>query len=323
MKRILILLVFAYSCSTSNDAITIDEDVINTEDPVVIWDVPTENLKEGAPYTLVNDPKFKNVGILDLEDNEEVIVIKGEEGIKVYPLRYVNFSEVVNDEIDDIPIAITNCPQTKSSICFVRISKDPSFDLKASGYLYNDNQVYSNADESIFWSQMLLQKIRGDNKYKKTITYPSIKTVWKTIKDFYPNAQVYYRAQSKLLPTTTKRKKTDNLVLGVIDDSKFETQLYLFKKDTGNKQVSLQNSQVLIYTNTTYSFTTTLKLPTIEVTLTDNFPDIIIDQANNTWDAFGFCTAGNRLGERLDSLTFYEAEEWAWQLFFENINYEE
>ena len=185
MKWILLILVFVYSCNTTNEApvigdVSIDDDVVLTT-----WDVATDDLKEGASYALVNSPQFKKVNELTLDDNEQVVLIKGFEGVKVYPLRYVNFSEVVNDKIDDTPIAITNCPQTKSSMCIARFTEDDAFNLKASGYLYKENQVYTNAEESVFWSQMLLEKIRGYNQYKTAKTYPLIKTVWSTIKTFF------------------------------------------------------------------------------------------------------------------------------------------
>lgn len=319
MKRILLILVFVYSCNTTNEApvigdVSIDDDVVLTT-----WDVATDDLKEGAPYALVNSPQFKKVDELTLDDNEQVVMIKGFEGVKVYPLRYVNFSEVVNDKIDDTPIAITNCPQTKSSICIARFTEDDAFSLKASGYLYHDNQVYTNAEESVFWSQMLLEKIRGDNQYKIAKTYPLIKTVWSTIKSFFPNADVYYREESKSTLKTAKTLQKSSLVLGLIDDSKFENHLYLFNKET--QQISFQSNEVLIYTNTDYSIAIPLKLPTIEVILTNDFPNIFVDTDNNTWDVFGFCVSGTRQGEKLEPLIFYEAEEWAWKSFFETITY--
>lgn len=321
MKPIVLFIsFFMFSCSNTKESIITDD----TDSPGLIWDIPIENLKEGAPYALVTEPEFTTVGELNLGDNEEVVIIKGEEGIKVYPLRYVNFSEVVNDVIDGTPIAITNCPQTKSSICFIREFQEEVLNLKASGYLYNDNQVYSNDEETIFWSQMLLEKIRGQNKYKLVKTYPSLKTIWSTVKEFFPDANVYFREESRVESNSKGNKSIENIVLGIIDDSRFENELYLFdKNEIGmHKKVSIQSSETLIYNNTDFKIATAFKLPTNHVEYTHLFPNIFTDNENNTWDIFGFCTSGNRLGDRLEAHIFYEAEDWAWKLFFENINYD-
>ncbi|MDX1612640.1 MAG: DUF3179 domain-containing (seleno)protein, partial [Candidatus Thermoplasmatota archaeon] len=53
-----------------------------------------------------------------LEDGDVVIgVVQGGEA-KAYPIRILDWHEIVNDEIDGVPIAVTYCPLCGSSVAY-------------------------------------------------------------------------------------------------------------------------------------------------------------------------------------------------------------
>ena len=125
----------------------------------------------------------------------------------MFPYIYLNYSEVVNDKIDDLEYVATYCPQTKSGICFNKNIGDKSLNLFASGFLFKDNLVLTSQEENVFWSQMLLTGIKGNQKFMDINDLFSIETTWKTIKEYFPEAQ-WMNEYSEFQPKRQERLKT-------------------------------------------------------------------------------------------------------------------
>ena len=62
--------------------------------------------KDGIPAIL--NPKFVEPGLADfLNPNDQVIVVKLGKESRAYPIKILNHHEVVNDTLDNVPIAVT------------------------------------------------------------------------------------------------------------------------------------------------------------------------------------------------------------------------
>ena len=62
--------------------------------------------KDGIPAIL--DPKFVPPGEADfLDASDDVIGIRIGDETRAYPIKILNWHEVVNDTIDDVPIVVT------------------------------------------------------------------------------------------------------------------------------------------------------------------------------------------------------------------------
>ena len=172
-------------------------------------------------FPLVENPEFTLVSKVSIADDSRVgIAIIGSE-VRVYPYRYILRSEIVNDEQNGQKYAFSYCPITKSAVAFTR---DETF--RASGYLYKDNMAPWDEKTNSIWSQMAIRGIIGSEKDKRFTTIPIIETSWKTVRLYFPNAQVVtdQTTASKESPPQNEGSssgtppKNSQLAYGIIDD---------------------------------------------------------------------------------------------------------
>lgn len=145
--------------------------------------------KDGIPAIL--KPKFI-LGSKDafLQDGDLVIgIFEGKEA-KAYPIKILNWHEIVNDEIGGIPIAVSWCPLTKSGIVFDRRIKGEVLTFGVSGLLYNSNLVMYDKNYSGVWPQLSLEAATGKFSGAKVNMLVSLLIPWKEWKSRYPYTMV-------------------------------------------------------------------------------------------------------------------------------------
>ncbi|WP_347174823.1 DUF3179 domain-containing (seleno)protein [Polaribacter uvawellassae] len=304
---------------------------INVEKPYPTGEIGLFPLHKNPIYKAVNE--FSN-----LKDDDKVAIVSYQNKIKVYPYVYTNKYEIVNDSIGDYFYAVSYCPQTKSAINFNRIVQNDTLDLVASGYLYKDNMVPSDKDYKFFWSQMQMQGITKDADFLKLKTLNLIQTNWKTVVDFFPNAQVYYykgeiatpknNNNSIKLKTSAEISNADPVfsIIENFDESAKEKIVHSYAiKDFSNditlQELILNSEKTLLIGSKKHYFFTTFIVPN-ELTFkleNNNFPPTLIDNEGTKWNAFGYAFEGPKKGQQLASAKSYVASWWAWKVFFTTI----
>ena len=75
--------------------------------------------RDGIPALI--DPEFEPVGAKSgLGAREAVIALEIQGEARAYPLRYLMWHEIVNDEVGGVPVAVTFCPLCNSAVSFDR-----------------------------------------------------------------------------------------------------------------------------------------------------------------------------------------------------------
>ncbi len=123
-----------------------------------------------------------------LEERDRVMgaVINGR--ARAYPIRILNWHEIVNDRIGDKRLVVTYCPLCGSGMVFD--TKD-RFDV--SGLLYqSDVLLYDKKTESL-WSQLKSKAITGKRLGEKLKVLPVLHTTWKYWFKRYPDTSVLSR----------------------------------------------------------------------------------------------------------------------------------
>lgn len=129
----------------------------------------------------VDDPR--------LPDNSAVIGVTGDSEPRAYPLRILNWHEVVNDDLDG-PIAVTYCVLCGSGVVVERRVDDEPTVFGVSGQLWrNDLVLYDEATDSR-WSQLLALAIRGPKTGTQLRIRPSTLTSWREWRTAYPATEV-------------------------------------------------------------------------------------------------------------------------------------
>ena len=91
--------------------------------------------KDGIPA--LSDPEFIDVGEeTRLTEREPVIALElPGEAPRAYPVRYLMWHEIVNDEVGGVPVAVTFCPLCNSGITFDRRVEQGVLTFGVSGKL--------------------------------------------------------------------------------------------------------------------------------------------------------------------------------------------
>lgn len=126
---------------------------------------------DGIPA--IDDPQFVAAEAADLDPGEPVIgFVHGGEA-RAYPHRIVVFHEIVNDEVAGLPVAITYCPLTATSLGFKRGDTT----LGVSGQLLNSNLVMYDRDSESYFAQIAATGITGEHRGR---TLDEVDVTWTT-----------------------------------------------------------------------------------------------------------------------------------------------
>ena len=147
--------------------------------------------KDGIPA--LSDPQFIEVSAEDrIEDREPVITLEIEgERPRAYPIRYLTWHEIVNDEVGGIPVAVTFCPLCNSGITFDRrVEGAGTLTFGVSGKLRNSDMVMYDRETQSWWQQAIGRGIVGELTDVKLQTLPSWMESWAQFKARNPDGIV-------------------------------------------------------------------------------------------------------------------------------------
>lgn len=157
--------------------------------------IPVSKILSGGPprdgIPSIDSPKFISVNNADyLKADDRVIGVEINGKARAYPIRILNWHEIVNDVHNGKPIAVTFCPLCGSGIVY-----DATFDGKAhkfgvSGLLYNSDVLLYDRETETLWSQILSKGISGKLLGSDLDIIPSSHTSWKAWKEKYPDTEV-------------------------------------------------------------------------------------------------------------------------------------
>ena len=142
--------------------------------------------RDGIPA--IDNPKFVGVAQVGyLDDDDRVLGIDFEGAVRAYPVKILNWHEIVNDRVGNVGVLISYCPLCGSGMVF-RVAADSRYGV--SGLLYNsDMLLYDRATESL-WSQIMGQAIAGPSKGTRLDPIPVRHTSWKSWREAHPTTSV-------------------------------------------------------------------------------------------------------------------------------------
>ncbi len=118
--------------------------------------------KDGIPA--IDQPRFDSVeqAARWVNGREPVISLFIEGKTRAYPLQILMFHEIVNDQLNGIPVAVTFCPLCNAAIVFDRRIDDSILDFGTTGLLRkSDLMMYDRQSES-WWQQFSGKAVVGD-----------------------------------------------------------------------------------------------------------------------------------------------------------------
>lgn len=146
--------------------------------------------KDGIPA--VDDPGFISVSEeTRLSDREAVIAVEIEgETPRAYPIRYLMWHEIVNDDIGEVPVSVTYCPLCNSAITFDRRVDGRVLSFGVSGKLRNSDMVMYDRQTESWWQQAVGEGIVGEMTGVELTVLPTWMESWAEYKARNPDGLV-------------------------------------------------------------------------------------------------------------------------------------
>lgn len=147
--------------------------------------------KDGIPA--LTDPKLIAAREATyLQPDDRVVGVAIGDVTRAYPLRILDYHEVINDRMGETPIAVTYCPLCDSAVVFDRRTKLGEREFGVSGLLFNSNVLMydrGGQPESL-WSQVMAEGVSGPAARIPLKTLPVELTTWQDWMTRHPQTTV-------------------------------------------------------------------------------------------------------------------------------------
>jgi hypothetical protein len=146
--------------------------------------------RDGIPS--VDDPSFAPAsGETGLEGTEPVVTLDLQgQTPRAYPIRYLTWHEIVNDEVGGRPIAVTFCPLCNSALAFDRQIAGQVLEFGVSGNLRNSDLIMYDRQTESWWQQATGAGIVGEMAGLDLTEIPIWMESWDSFRAAYPDGLV-------------------------------------------------------------------------------------------------------------------------------------
>ena len=145
----------------------------------------------------IDNPIFETAQQADawLEPTDRIFALNFNGVVRAYPQRIMNWHEIVNDDANGTPIAVTFCPLCGSALAFERKVNGIITEFGVSGKLHNSDLVMYDRYEGNLWQQITGKAIVGPaaRRDEKLTALPIITVEWLKWKIEHPETEVLSR----------------------------------------------------------------------------------------------------------------------------------
>lgn len=125
-----------------------------------------------------------------LNDGDRVLGLVLEDSAKAYPIRILNYHEIVNDTCGDEEVTIVYSPLSGSGIAYRAWVKDGTAVFGHSGLLYDSATVMYDRETRSLWTHFDGEAVAGPSKGERLEALPLIQTTWKQWRERFPDTLV-------------------------------------------------------------------------------------------------------------------------------------
>lgn len=164
--------------------------------------IPLDAIEQGGPprdgIPAIDRPRFVAAGRARLAPDDRVLALAIGDTARAYPVRILNWHEVVNDRFGELPVAVTYCPLCGTGMAFdARVAARPGATAAAqvasfgvSGLLYNSDVLLFDRGTESLWSQVMAQAVTGPLKGTRLDQVPLVHTSWAAWRRRHPGTEV-------------------------------------------------------------------------------------------------------------------------------------
>lgn len=140
----------------------------------------------------LDEPAFVEAAAADADmaDDEPVVAVEVAGDARAYPVRILDWHEIVNDEVGGRPVAVTWCPLCGTGLAFDRTVGDRTLTFRVSGSLYKNDLVMVDRETGTYWVQLEGRAVAGDLEGRRLTTHPTDLVTWAAWRDLHPDGRV-------------------------------------------------------------------------------------------------------------------------------------
>ncbi len=157
--------------------------------------IPREEIHHGGPprdgIPSIDRPRFITADqAAFLNENDRVLGVDRNGITKAYPIRILDYHEIVNDEFGEESVVVSYCPLCGTGMAFSAEAAGQRHTFGVSGLLYNsDVLLYDRSTESL-WSQIMRKAVSGELKGTSLEQLPLTHTTWRDWRRRHPSSLV-------------------------------------------------------------------------------------------------------------------------------------
>jgi len=157
--------------------------------------VPREEILSGGPpkdgIPALTDPQVvsaEEATYLRAADRVLGVVIGTQ--ARAYPIRILNWHEVVNDQLSGTPIVVTYCPLCGTGMVFRAERRGQRMLFGVSGLLYNSDVLLHDKETESLWSQLKMEAVTGPRLGEQLEWLPAQHITWEIWRTAHPQTDV-------------------------------------------------------------------------------------------------------------------------------------
>ena len=155
--------------------------------------VPKSAIYHGGPprdgIPSIDSPTFIAASKNTFLDPDELVLGINFKGVqRAFPIKILNYHEIVNMLIGNHSVSVTWCPLCGSGIAFINPTRNTQFGV--SGLLYKSDMLMYDRETNSLWSQILGQAISGPRSGERIQAYPLQRMPWKSWLKIYPDTEL-------------------------------------------------------------------------------------------------------------------------------------
>lgn len=145
---------------------------------------------DGIP-SLDSPPTVPAVRATYLADDERVFGVAFGNRARAYPLRFLDWHELVNDELAGQPYALSYCTLCGSGILYATGRSAGRLELGTSGLLYRSNKLMYDRESFTLWSNLTGEPVVGRRVDDAALVMlPMTLTTWEAWRTRHPRTDV-------------------------------------------------------------------------------------------------------------------------------------
>ncbi len=157
--------------------------------------IPQKEILQGGPprdgIPAIHNPQFLPAHKASfLSPQDRVLGISMGNMAKAYPVRILNWHEIVNDRIGEDKFVITFCPLCGTGIAFSSLIQETELRFGVSGLLYNSDVLLYDLETESLWSQIMGTAVTGSLKGTRLTLLPLLQTSWIKWQELHPETLV-------------------------------------------------------------------------------------------------------------------------------------